>query len=53
MSNEKVDKYRVDCNNSECGWSGYSTECVRFKHDTGDIFCPECHETVEAVADEK
>ena len=53
MPNKKIEKYRVDCCNPECGWTGYSTECVRWKHDTGDIYCPECHEVVEAVADEK
>jgi hypothetical protein len=50
---KKVEKYRVDCCNPECGWTGYSTECVRWKHYTGEILCPECHEVVEAVADEK
>jgi len=45
----KRPKYSVDCCNKDCGWSGYSNECVCFKHDTsGKMLCPECREVVEA-----
>ena len=43
------DKYRVSCCNEDCGWTGYSTDCIRWKHDTGELFCPECNEVVEPV----
>lgn len=45
------DKYRVDCCSPDCPWTGYSTDCLRFKHDTGQLSCPECHEVVEPVED--
>jgi protein gp37 len=47
--NGNQEKYAVDCCNGECGWTGYSTECVCFKHDREKLFCPECHEVVEPV----
>ena len=55
MSNETErnnDKYIVDCCNEECGWTGYSTDCVTFKH--GDsLLCPECYDVVEPVMEGK
>jgi len=45
-------KYRVDCCNGECGWTGYSTECVTFKHGY-DLLCPECHEVAEPAPPDK
>lgn len=44
---KNIGKYKVDCINSDCDWSGWSTECVRWKNDTGNIYCPECYETVQ------
>jgi len=44
-----IEKYRVDCCNEDCSWSGYSADCVCFKHDKDKLFCPECHEVVEPV----
>jgi hypothetical protein len=44
-----IEKYLVDCCNEDCGWAGYSTECVCFKHDRDKLFCPECHEVAEPV----
>jgi hypothetical protein len=41
------DDYMVDCCNDECGWQGLKSRCLRWKHDTGEIFCPECHEVCE------
>lgn len=41
--------YPVECCNDDCDWAGMASQCVRFKHDTGDIFCPECWEKVEPV----
>lgn len=40
----KIEEYRVDCVNEECGWSGLSTEC-------DDGFCPDCGDNVEEVAE--
>jgi len=40
------DKYRVDCCNGECNWTGYSTDCVSMKHDN-ELLCPECLEKVK------
>jgi hypothetical protein len=45
----KIGDYRVDCCNENCSWSGLASQCLRWKHDTGDMFCPECHEVVEPV----
>jgi hypothetical protein len=43
-----ADKYLVDCCNEICGWTGFSTDCVTFKHGY-KLLCPECHEVVEPV----
>jgi hypothetical protein len=45
----KQEKYRVDCCNKECAWTGYSTDCVTFKHEPTYMMCPECYEVVEPV----
>jgi hypothetical protein len=45
----ETDKYRVDCCNKDCGWTGYSIDCVTFKHDSAHLMCPQCHEVVEPV----
>lgn len=37
----------AECCNPDCGWSGQVSETLRWKHDTGDRLCPECHEVVE------
>jgi hypothetical protein len=41
------DDYMVDCCNAECEWQGLKSQALRWKHDTGDIICPECHEVCE------
>jgi len=41
------DDYEVDCCNGDCGWSGPKSQCLRWKHDTGDLLCPECGEVTE------
>jgi hypothetical protein len=43
----KPDDYVVDCCNDDCQWQGLKSEALRWKHDTGDIFCPKCHEVCE------
>jgi hypothetical protein len=41
-------KYKsAQCCNFDCGWSGEISDTLRRKHDTGDRFCPLCHEVVE------
>ena len=47
--NKLMLNYPVICCNEECGWVGMAYECLRWKHDTGEIFCPECREVVEEV----
>jgi hypothetical protein len=43
----KQDDYYVDCCNAECEWHGLKSQALRWKHDTGDIMCPNCHEVCE------
>ncbi len=40
---------KAECCNADCGWKGLLSECIRWKHDTGVRFCPECHEVVEGI----
>ena len=40
---------KAECCNADCGWTGLLSECLRWKHDTGVRFCPECHEVVEGI----
>ena len=53
MKDMTVDKYIVECCNADCDWSGYSTDCVTFKHDQTYMMCPQCHEVVEPVEKER
>lgn len=43
-------KDKVECCNAECGWKGPRSKALRWKHDTGAIICPECHEVCEPVS---
>lgn len=42
----------AECCNPDCEWSGPVSETLRWKHDTGDRLCPECHEVVEITGKE-
>lgn len=41
-----MDKYRVDCTNEDCPWTGLSTDC---RDDNVDLHCPECDGFAEPV----
>ncbi|NTW87800.1 MAG: hypothetical protein HGB26_01450 [Desulfobulbaceae bacterium] len=44
-------RYRVDCCNEECRWTGYNTDCSVQPHSPDNLLCPECHENTEPVAE--
>ena len=46
---EMMDKYRVDCTNPECPWTGYSYDCTHSEDD--ELLCPQCGVIVEPVED--
>lgn len=48
---EKVNSYRVDCCNDDCGWSGMSADCSCQPHSPNELLCPECREVVEPVTE--
>jgi len=48
---DKINAYRVDCCNENCGWSGMSCDCSCQPHTPDELLCPECHEVVEPVAE--
>ena len=37
--------YYAECNNSECGWMGISSDCVNLGKI--EMLCPQCNETTE------
>jgi len=42
--------YRICCNKA-CGQIVHESECVDYKHPTGERLCPECYEVTEAIGD--
>jgi hypothetical protein len=41
------------CCNPDCDWVGDESECLDWKHPTGERFCHECHEVTERIEDDE
>jgi hypothetical protein len=48
---EQNEQIRV-CNNDECNWVGWLSDCVHPKHVDSLCLCPECKETTEYLSPE-